>query len=202
MPVQKAMAGVEYLHVHPVEAAAILTGNIFMKRILSLASLLFIVSGSAWAADANVKLSNVHLCCNSCVKGVEKAVTSVAGATAQCDKDAGTVTITAPDAAGTQKAVEAFVAAGYFGSSSDTSIKVKAHSGVKKGKVQSLKVSGVHLCCTKCVTGLNEAVTKVAGVKGTTAAKGAETFEITGDFDGREAMTALNKAGFAGKVGK
>ena len=173
-----------------------------MKKILSLASALLALAWSARAADTTVKLSNVHLCCNSCVKGVEKALSGVSGATAQCDKDAGTVSITAPDKATAKKAVKALVAAGYFGASSVSDIKVKAKSGAKSEKVQSLKVTGVHLCCGKCVTSVTDALSKVAGVKANTAAKGAESFEITGDFNAKDAMLALNKAGLSGKAGK
>lgn len=125
---------------------------------------------------------------------------TVAGVTAKSDKDASTVTVIAPDQATAQKAVDALVAAGYFGTTSDAGIKIKAKSGAKKGKVQSLKVSGVHLCCDKCVTSVKEALSKVEGVKGNTAAKGAETFEVTGDFKSKAVFTALNKAGLTGKV--
>src|SRR5262245_51341043 len=118
-----------------------------MKRILTFASVLLALGWFAQAADTSVKLSSVHLCCNGCVKGAEKAITGVTGATAQCDKDTGTVTINAPDTATAQKAVDALVAAGYFGTSSDAAIKVTARSGAGRlGKVQSVKVVGVHLC--------------------------------------------------------
>ena len=43
-------------------------------------------------------------------------------------------------------------------------------------------------------------VQKVAGAKGNTAAKGAELFEVTGDFKAKAVFTALNKAGLSGKV--
>ena len=174
-----------------------------MKRILTLSSVLVVLSWSAQAADStdtSVKLSDVHLCCNGCVKGVDKALSSVPHATAQCDKDAGTVTITAPDKATAQKAVNSLVAAGYFGASSDPAIKVTSHSGAKDAKVHSLKVSGMHLCCNKCVSSVKDALSKVDGVQGNTAAKGAESFEITGDFNAKDAMTALNKAGLSGKA--
>ncbi len=83
-----------------------------MKRILTLSAVLLALGGFAQAADTSVKLSNVHLCCNGCVKGVDKALSTVTGATAQSDKDAGTVTLSAPDNATAQKAVDALVAAG------------------------------------------------------------------------------------------
>ncbi len=172
-----------------------------MKNLIFL-SLLALGTWSVAAADTNVKLSNVHLCCPGCEKGVDKAVAGVSGATSKCDKDAGTVTITAPDVATAQKAVDAMVKAGYFGQTTDSNIKVKDETGAKKGKIQSLKVSGVHLCCGKCVGAVNEALSKVKGVKGNTASKGAETFEVTGDFKAKPVFEALNKAGFAGTVAK
>jgi mercuric ion binding protein len=172
------------------------------KKLMFLGAILTTIVWSAQAADTSVKVSKVHLCCPSCVKGVDKAVAGVTGAASQCDKDAGTVTITAPDQATAQKAVDAMVAAGYFGTSSDPAIKVVDKSGAQKGKVQSLKVSGVHLCCGKCVNSVNEALSKVKGVKGNTATKGAESFEVTGDFKAKPVIAALNKAGFAGTVSK
>ena len=124
-----------------------------MKKILTLASVLLTLGWSVQAADTTtVKLSNVHLCCNSCVKGVEKAVSRVNGVTAQSDKEAGTVTITAPDKVAAKMAIKALVAAGYFGTSTDPDLKPKDKSGAKDQKVQTLKVTGVHLCCNKCVT--------------------------------------------------
>ena len=173
-----------------------------MKTILLSLIAAFALVLPAHSADATTKLSNVHLCCNSCVKGVDKALSGVTGAKAQSDKDAGTVTINAPDKATAQKAVDALVAAGYYGKSSDAAIKVTANSGAKNGKVQALKVTGVHLCCNKCVTSVTDALSKVPGVKGNTAAKGAESFEVTGDFNAKDAFAELNKAGLSGKAGK
>ena len=170
-----------------------------MKKIITLSSIL-VLCCSVQAADTSVTLKNVHLCCNSCVKGVDKAVSGVNGSAAQCDKDAHTVVITAPDEATAQKAVDALVDAGYFGASSNSAIKAKPESGVKDAKVQSLKITGLHLCCNKCVTSVKDALAKVPGVEGNTAAKGAESFEITGNFSPKAAMEALNKAGLSGRV--
>src|SRR4051794_21386560 len=77
--------------------------------------------GLSASADSTVTLSKVHLCCDNCVKGADKALAPVAGAKATCDKAASTVVITAPDKETAQKAVNALVAAGYFGTSSDSS---------------------------------------------------------------------------------
>lgn len=173
-----------------------------MNKLFRLALLVLTTATFSASAESSVKLSGVHLCCGSCVKGADNAVSSVTGASSTTDKDAGTVTIKAADVATVQKAVDALVQAGYFGTSSEAEIKVKAKSGAKKPKVPSIKLEGVHLCCGKCVTAVNDAITKVEGVKAHTATKGAETFEVTGDFSPREVLAALHKAGLTGKVAK
>jgi periplasmic mercuric ion binding protein len=173
-----------------------------MKKFLLVATIFCALLISVRAADSTVTLSNVHLCCGKCVKGVDSAVSHVSGANAVCDKEASTVTLTAADKATLQKAVNALTSAGYFGESSDASIKVPAKTGAKAAKVQSLKVSGVHLCCSKCVKVVNAAVSKVPGVTGNTASKDSATFEVTGDFSPKDVFAALNKAGLTGKVAK
>jgi len=75
--------------------------------------------------------------------------------------EAGTVSVTAADAATVQKAVDALVGAGYFGASSNPDIKLASPSGAKDETVKSLKVAGVHLCCGKCVKAVNDAVKKL-----------------------------------------
>src|SRR5438874_2052424 len=132
---------------------------------------------SARADDVTVKISKVHLCCKSCVTGVEKAVGKVEGATASVDKEAGSVSLTGPDRATVQKAADALVSAGYFGTSSDSKIMVKETTGAKGKQVQSLQINGVHLCCGKCVTAVDEALKSVPGVKSHTAEKGKKSFD-------------------------
>ena len=173
-----------------------------MKTILTSVAVAFTLALSARAEDVSTKLSGVHLCCGSCVKGVEAAVAKVSGASVSVDKDAGTVSLSGADKATVQKAADALVSAGYFGQSSDPGIRMKTRTGAKGQKVQSLKVSDVHLCCGKCVTAVNDALKSVDGVKANTAAKGVESFEVTGDFNDKEVFTALQKAGLTGKVGK
>ena len=157
---------------------------------------------SAQAADVSTKISDVHLCCQSCVKGVNKAVATVKGVKTDVDQDAETVTLTGADKATVQKAADALVAAGYFGKSSDSGIKLAADTGAKGTKVQTLKLEGVHLCCGKCVSAVDKAVKSVPGVKEHTAKKNAESFEVTGDFNDKAVTDALQKAGLTGKVAK
>ena len=42
----------------------------------------------------------------------------------------------------------------------------------------------------------------VSGVKAHTATKNAESFEVTGNFNDKDVLTALQKAGLTGKVVK
>lgn len=121
------------------------------------------------SAESTVKLSNVHLCCKGCVTGVEKAVKKVSGVTVTADADAETVTLTAPDTATAQKAVDSMVDAGYFAKSEDPTVKVRDNSGAKDGKVTTLTVTDVHLCCGKCVKAVAAALGDVKGVTANTA---------------------------------
>ena len=151
-------------------------------------------------AETSVKLTGVHLCCKSCVTGVEKAVAKTKGVTATCDKDASEVTLTAADKAAAQGAVDALVEAGYYGKSSDSGIQVKDITNAKDGKATALTVSGVHLCCGKCVTAVGKALEKVKGVTSNTAEKNAKSFDVKGDFNPKEVFAALNHAGLTGKA--
>jgi Au+-exporting ATPase len=173
-----------------------------MKKLLLSIVPVLALTLSARAAEVSTKISDVHLCCQSCVKGVNKAVADIKGLTTAVDQDAETVTLSGPDMATVQKAADALVSAGYFGKSSDASIKLVADTGAKGSKVQSLKLEGVHLCCGKCVSAVDKAVKAVPGVKEHTAVKNAKSFEVTGDFNDKEVVEALQKAGLTGKVAK
>src|SRR6185295_1988720 len=91
-------------------------------------------------AETSTKISEVHLCCPSCVKGVEKAVADFQGVTATVDKDAGTVPLTGPEKSTVQKAAHALFAASYFEKSRATGIKILNDPGAKGKKVQTLKL--------------------------------------------------------------
>jgi periplasmic mercuric ion binding protein len=171
---------------------------------ITLTSLLSLFGFVAWvqAAGVSVKLSDVHLCCQECVDGAKRAVAKVKDVSAVPDEDTETVTLTGPDTAALQKAADALVAAGYFGKSADSSVKLSTDTGAKGEKVQTLKVEGVHLCCGQCVSAVSRAVKSVSGATGHTAKKNAKSFEVTGDFSDKEFFDALQKNGLTGKVGK
>jgi copper chaperone CopZ len=119
--------------------------------------------------------------------------------TGKADEDAGAVTLTGPDTATVQKGADALVAAGFFGKSSDPSIKINADTGAKDQMVQSMKIENLHLCCGKCVKAVNDVLATVPGVTGNTAAKGAKSFEVTGNFNDKAVFDALQKAGLTGQ---
>lgn len=171
-----------------------------MKKIFISMALAAVVAVSARAADVTVKITDVHICCQNCVKGAQKAVGTVSGAKSDVSEDDSTVTITAPDHATAQKATDALVAAGFFGKCADSTIKISEETGAKDAKVKTMTISDLHLCCAKCVTAVHKTVGAVPGVTGDTAAKNAKTFDVTGDFNEKDVMDALQKAGLTGKV--
>jgi len=163
-----------------------------MKATPLISSLLLSLSLQLTAlADSTVVLTGVHNCCKKCDTGITEAVAKVAGATAQTEKTK--VTITAKDEATARQAVASLVSNGYFGQGATAPTVVDA-------KVKSATVSGVHLCCGKCVTAVENAVTSVSGVTSLDATKGAKTFKVEGDFSTKELAAALNKAGLSGDI--
>ena len=171
-----------------------------MKSVLFSMVSLLALAPLTQAADVTVTLTKVHMCCDKCVNAANKVVAKVDGATGVADKTARTIVVTAPDNATAQKAVDALVKAGFYGESSDDSIKVDKETGAKGEKVQTLKIKNVHLCCPSCVKAVNKALADVPGVTANTAAKGVEVFEVTGDFKDSDVFDALQKAGLTGKV--
>lgn len=154
------------------------------------------------AADRSIEIKGVHLCCKGCSGAVEKAVAKIPGATVKVDKDSGTVTLSGADPATVQGAADAMVAAGFFGTCSDPDVKLPTGGGAKGKKVRSLTVQGVHLCCGECVSAVEKAIAKVEGAKAHTAVKGAKSFEVTGSFNDKQLMQALEKEGLSGTVAK
>lgn len=169
-----------------------------MKKIFASAVMALALTLSVRAADVTVTLNDVHICCPSCVKAINKIVASVPNLTANVNQDENSVTMTGPDTATVQKGTDALTDAGFFGKSNDPSIKVNADTGAKNEKVKSITIEHLHLCCGKCVKTVNEILGSVPGVTGNTAAKGAKSFEVTGDFNDKDVFDALQKGGLTG----
>ena len=169
-----------------------------MKKIFTTLAMALALTVSLRAADATDTLSDVHICCGSCVKAINKIAATVPNLTATADQDAGTIVLTAPDTATIQKGADALVAAGFYGKSSDSAIKINAVTGAKNQTMQSMTIEGLHLCCGHCVKSVNEILGGVPGVTGNTAAKGAKSFEVTGNFNDKDVFDALQKGGLTG----
>jgi copper chaperone CopZ len=165
-----------------------------MKKILLLTAL---VSGLAVSAGAEqtVTLSDVHICCHSCVNSINKTLGGIDGLTTTVSQEDGTVVLKAADTATLQKGTDTLIGAGFFAKSSDPSVKINAPTGAKDQTVQTVTVEGLHLCCGKCVKILNEILVTVPGVTTNTAAKGVDSFTVTGNFNDKALFDALQKGG-------
>jgi copper chaperone CopZ len=172
----------------------------FLGVVLGVASVLGLAGAAP--ADTTVEIKGVHLCCPACVAAVGKIVKEVEGVKAACNQQKSTVTLTAADEKTIQKAVDALAAGGFHGNTGSKDVTFKDDSGVEKGKVKSLTVTGVHNCCGQCNNKIKATLKKVDGVTGDTAKPRENTFEVTGDFDAGELVKALNAAGFHVKVKK
>jgi copper chaperone CopZ len=159
-----------------------------------------LVIGAAALAETKVEVKDVHLCCGACVKGVAAALKGIEGVKAACDRDSGTVTITASDEATAQKALDALGDAGYYGTVDAKGLAIKPVSNLPSGKVKTLSLSNAHNCCKACGNAIKKTVKSVAGVTGDTVQPKTAAFEVTGDFDPAELVKALNAAGFQVKV--
>ncbi|MBT4225297.1 MAG: hypothetical protein HOD72_12620 [Opitutae bacterium] len=167
------------------------TTSIILALILCLPGFLL--------AKTTVSLKGVHLCCKSCVTGVAKAAQS-AGASATSKPQQKLVIIEAADDATASKAVTAVAKAGYYGKSSNPSIAIK--TDLKDATVTSASVSGVHLCCGKCVRAVDKAIDSLKGASGHTAEKNSATFKVTGSFSLKALLDALHENGLHGQISK
>jgi copper chaperone CopZ len=173
-----------------------------MKRVALLTMLSVLAASTAARAETKVEVKNTHLCCPMCVKAVGEILGKIDGVKGMCDAKAHTITITAKDDATAQKALDALAAGGFQGDTGSKELTFKDDSGVTKGKVASLTLTGVHNCCGMCCKAIKDTVKKVDGVKADTAKPKETTFEVTGDFDAEALVKALNAAGFHVKVKK
>lgn len=174
-----------------------------MKKFfaVALATVLFAASSfTAFGAETKVLVSDVHICCKACVGGIEKALKDVKGVKYTVDKDKGSVALVADDTASAQAALDALAGAGFQGKSDSKDVAMKDNSGAPAGKVATLEVSNIHNCCGKCTEAIDKAVKAVAGVKDTTIKAKQTTFTVTGDFEAKALVKALNDAGFHATV--
>ena len=175
-----------------------------MTPIRSLVSLglAALLAPAAVADDTKVTIEGVHLCCGACVKGVDAAAKGVVGAEVTSDRDGGTIAIVAPDVKTAQEALDALTDAGFHGTPDSAAVKVKDDSDAPEGEVKALTLTGAHNCCPGCARAVTGALDDVDGIEEVEIIPRGETVAITGDFDAKAVITALNAAGFHVKVKK
>lgn len=151
-----------------------------------------------------VRIKGVHLCCGSCVAGVDEALDGLAGVDGvAADRNAKVVTFTAENAAAARSGIDALAKAGFHGTATHDGEPVAfPDSGAKEGaKVKRLVVSGVHLCCGACVTGAQKALENVEGVEAIEIDRKERVVRMIGkDIDEVAGVAALNAGGFHGTV--
>lgn len=166
-----------------------------MKKILFS---LFALSAFA-QAETTVTMTGVHNCCKSCTNGIVKAGTS-AGKDITVTAEGKTVTITTKKKTDAKKAVEAIIAAGYFGKVEGEESASKPAAAKPEAKVTKATVTGVHLCCQKCANAAIAAVKNVSGITKHDIVSKAQSFTVEGEFTKAELAAALNAEGLAGTI--
>lgn len=165
---------------------------------------LSLVLSPAWLFAGDVNVSNVHICCGSCVSAVDEALGEVEGVSdVGADQNTKTIRFKAKDDKAAEAGIKALADHGFFGKAKHGDKKLDfPPSGVKKGeKANTLVLHGVHLCCGACVTGAKKSLENVAGVNAIEIDR--KTGRITlkgGGIDTTKAVDALNAGGFYASV--
>ena len=160
-----------------------------MKLILTA----LLASATLATAATTVTLEGVHNCCKGCTNGIVKAAEGIKDV--EVTAEGKTVTITAKSKANAKKAVEAIMAAGYYGAGAGDEYAATADKTLREATV-----TGAHLCCQKCVNAMSDAVKSVPGVTEADIVSKQNTFTVKGEFSSRALIAAMNKAGFHGTV--
>lgn len=177
-------------------------------RWASLAALVFCLMGmnSAALQAADVSVKGVHVCCGSCVTAIDDTLGAVKGVSSPAaDQNTKTVSFKAEDEKAAQAGLEALAKAGFHGTATIDKKEAKFPAAeIKKGtKSNIVTVTGVHLCCGACVTGVQKALKEVKGVAKMDIDRQDKTVTATGtDIDVAEFMDALYKGGYHGELKK
>lgn len=167
-------------------------------------STLFLIPQICLGGTVTVK--GVHMCCGGCQSIAEEALTDLVGVDkVVCDLNTKAIEFKAADDKAVARGIKALAEAGFYGKAShDKKTQPFPKSGAKKGvKSNVVLLSGVHLCCTSCVTASHKALLKVKGVAVIDIDRSAKSIKLTGDaMDTQQVVAALNRAGFYAQIGK
>ncbi len=153
-----------------------------------------------------VTVKGVHMCCGGCQTIAEDALSDLEGVDeVVCDLNTKAIEFQASSSKAATLGIKSLAAAGFFGKADHASTPLPfPASGAKKGlKANTVLLTGIHLCCTACVTASHKALTGVKGVTVIDIDRNAKSIKLTGDgLDTQEVVDALNRAGFYGLVSK
>lgn len=150
-------------------------------------------------AETKVTVSQTHLCCGQCLKGVEAALKDVPGVKHTSSQQAKTIEIVADSDQAAQKAIDSLAAAGFYGRLDNDKLKYKEVAAATDAAAK-IEITGVHNCCGACTTAIKKAVTSVGGVSGTNIKNRDTTFAVEGKFKPTDVIQALLDAGFYAQV--
>jgi len=155
---------------------------------------------------AEVTVKGVHLCCGGCVSAAQDALSEVKGVTDVAgDQNTKVIAFKATDDKTAKAAFDALAKAGFHGAAFIDKKEASFPSiNVKKGTTSnSITVTGVHLCCGACVTGVKKALEQVKGVDEMNIDREAKTVTVVGtDIDVNDFFAALYKGGYHGEMAK
>ena len=159
-------------------------------------------AGSIFAGEVTV--SNVHLCCGSCIAAVDEALTDVAGVSdVGADQNSKTIRFAAADDKAAAAGIEALARHGFFGKAKhgDKKLDFPANGAKKGDKANTIVLNGVHLCCGACGTGAKKSLDNVAGLSAIEVDRAAGKITLKGaGIDTVKALDALNAGGFYATV--
>jgi periplasmic mercuric ion binding protein len=174
-------------------------------KLVILSSIVMLTSLTTFLpVDSDVTVKGVHLCCGSCVDAVNDALDGIDGVSGiACDQNTKVATFKAANDEAAEKGIKALAEAGFFGAAKNGKKDLLFPDAGAKKDVKSAKVkfAGVHLCCRSCVKDAHTALKDVKGVSSIDVDREAGTVTLSGtDIVQTEALAALNKGGFYGKV--
>ncbi len=174
-------------------------------KLLALGSIVLLTSVFAFLpADSDVQIDGIHLCCGSCVDAVTDALKDIDGVTkVACDQNTRVASFKASNDEAAEKGIKALSEAGFFGTAKHREKRLSfPDAGAKKdAKSAKVKFAGVHLCCRSCVKEAHSALKDVKGVSSIDVDREAGTVTLSGsNIVHTDALAALNKGGFYGKI--
>lgn len=170
-------------------------------RVAALTGL--VVALATATSQAQVEVSEVHICCGNCVKIIGATLADVDGvANASCSKETKTVTFDAENEKAVKAGLKALSEAGFYGKAKMVNRDLEfPKEKVKKGdKADEVVFYGVHLCCPGCAKAVGAALKDLGEAECDNEEK---VVILRGDsISVAKALAALNKAGFNGSLKK